>query len=138
MSNQIVLYLAIATSILYVCEVYINILNMHIKQEKPSRDNVKRLIYFRGHPDQDNSAMITQVFKNYETISTFGSDLECATRTLMHLYNLHSVRGNVVCGKLDIDTVMIGPLHYYGYLNPYDNHTIKIEDGQPIYSTYPK
>lgn len=50
----------------------------------------KRLIYFKGHPKQSSSALITRICKNYETISDIFTG-ECATRTLWNLYNLHAV-----------------------------------------------
>jgi len=52
---------------------------------------VKRLIYFRGHDKQKNSAHIVKISKDYNTIPT--QDLECAYRTLANLYNLQTVRG---------------------------------------------
>jgi len=122
--------------VICIC-IIVYVIWLYISKDSDKADvtssKVKRLIYFRGHTDQENSAMITQVMKNRETISSLSSDLECATRTLLNLYNLHAVRGNIVKGKLDINTAMVGPLCYYGYLNPYDSHTIKIEGGHPTY-----
>ena len=54
-------------------------------------DNTKRLIYFKGHKKQPNSALVTKICKNYETFSTIYKG-EAAARTLSNLYNLHAVR----------------------------------------------
>lgn len=87
-------------------------------------DKTKRLIYFRGHKEQKNSALITRVCKNYETVCTLLNG-ECATRTLSNLYNLHAVRGNRnIQGELIFDTSMSGPHHYLGWIDPTKSHTI--------------
>jgi len=85
----------------------------------------KRLIYFRGHPDQPNSALISRVCKDYETVSKIltGSS---ATKTLYNLCNLHAVRGCVRDGKLDVHSSMSGPHHYFGSLDPRHAHTVEI------------
>ncbi len=87
-------------------------------------DKTKRLIYFIGHKEQKNSALVTKVCKNYETVSTLLNG-ECATRTLSNLYNLHAVRGNKnFKGELIFDTSMSGPHHYLGWIDPTKSHTI--------------
>jgi len=97
--------------------------------QKRSSSHTKRLIYFRGHHLQPNSALITQVCQHYETMSYMLSlDMECATRTLSNLYNLHAVRGCVTAaGELAAESSMSGPHHYFGYLDPYAYHTVSID-----------
>lgn len=95
----------------------------------------KRLIYFRGHEDQSDSALITRICKNYETISDILSG-ECATRTLSNLYNLHAVRGCILPNKvLSLDSSMSGPHHYFGFILPTNTHIIKFDKltGYPTY-----
>jgi len=85
----------------------------------------KRIIYFRGYEKQLNSVMITRVCKNYETICGL-LEGESATRTLLNLYNLHTVRGCLdITNQLCLDSSMSGPHHYFGYINPYKVHIIK-------------
>lgn len=92
----------------------------------------KRLIYFIGHPNEKNSALITQICNNYSTIFELYNS-ECATRTLYNLYNLHAVRGLLDNGKLIFNSSMSGPHHYFGYINPTKCHTIKIVNNMPVY-----
>ena len=97
---------------------------------KQSSTQTKRLIYFRGHHLQPKSALITLICKQYETLSTILSlsDMECATRTLSNLYNLHAVRGNLNSeGELVLSSAMSGPHHYFGYIDPYAAHTVHID-----------
>jgi len=54
-----------------------------------------RLIYFRGHKEEPNSAMITRICKGYETFSKILQG-EAAYRTLASLYNLVAIRGPLV------------------------------------------
>jgi len=85
----------------------------------------KRIIYFRGHDKQLNSVMITRVCKNYETICGL-LEGESATRTLLNLYNLHTVRGCLDRNnQLILDESMSGPHHYFGYIDPKAVHIIK-------------
>lgn len=87
-----------------------------------------RLIYFRGHPDEAGSALVCRVCRDYETVSRL-LDGECATRTLSNLYNLHTVRGAVVAGKLRARTAMSGPHHYLGWIDP-TQWCVLVEDGR--------
>lgn len=101
-------------------------------------DKSKRLIYFIGHRYHKNSALITKVCKNYETLSTFYKG-EIATRTLSNLYNLHAVRGKKdEKGELIFDTSMSGPHHYFGWIDPTKYHTIEFNNGHtfPLYREY--
>lgn len=80
--------------------------------------DVKRVIYFTGSKDQDKSALITKICKNYETLSGILKK-ESATRTLLNLYNLHAVRGPINSkNELIIDSSMSGPHHYFGWIDP--------------------
>ena len=70
--------------------------------------------------------MTCKLYRNYETLSSLLSSTECATRTLLNLYNLHAVRGvldneNV----LDFKTSMSGPHHYFGWVKPKGYHVIE-------------
>lgn len=88
-------------------------------------DTTQRLIHFRGHVDQPHSMLITQVCDQYQTISLLVKGIpESASRTLSNLINLHAVRGNIVDGVLDLETAMVGPLKYYGFIDPHDTHII--------------
>ena len=78
--------------------------------------------------------MITRVCKNYETISDILAG-ECATRTLLNLYNLHSIRGCLQNNVLILDTSMSGPHHYFGFILATDYHIIKF-DTQTGYPNY--
>lgn len=102
-----------------------------------TKNQTKRLIYFTGHPEENNSVMITQICNGYETISKFFISGECATRTLLNLYNLHAVRGLIINGQLDLDSSMSGPHHYFGYIDPFKAHSIIIKHGLPEYYVYP-
>jgi len=95
----------------------------------------KRVIYFKGIMEDDNSIMIAKICKDYETITKLITG-ECATRTLSNLYNLHTVRGLTNNKKLILDASMSGPHHYYGHISPTNYHTIKIVNNQPIYTSY--
>jgi hypothetical protein len=69
--------------------------------------------------------MITQLCDHYQTISLLAKGIpEGASRTLSNLINLHAVRGSLIDGILDLDTAMLGPLHYYGFIDPHDTHII--------------
>lgn len=93
--------------------------------EQVTKTEPKRIIYFRGHVKELNSAMITRVCKNYETICGL-MDGESATRTLSNLYNLHTVRGCLdTANQLLLDASMSGPHNYYGYIDPTAIHIIK-------------
>lgn len=94
--------------------------------EGPVTSNkTQRLIHFQGHPNESHSLMITQLCNHYNTISSLVKGIpECATRTLANLINLHAVRGNLKDGVLDVETAMVGPLTYYGFIDPKDSHTI--------------
>jgi len=99
-----------------------------------------RLIYFRGHKREENSAMITKVAMNYETFSSLlKGQTEFATRTLSNLYNLATVRGALAAdGALDIEASMSGPHAYYGYLDPRDAHTVSFDsEGNPQLVKFP-
>lgn len=101
--------------------------------EKVTSIDPKRLIYFCGHKNQNKSALITRVCRNYETISTLFAG-ELATRTLWNLYNLHDVRGQTQNGELILRTSMSGPHHYFGWIDPYKSHIIKQDScGNLIY-----
>lgn len=100
-----------------------------------SKPETKRLVYFIGHKDEPNSALITQVCKDFETFSALLHG-ECATRTLSNLYNLHALRGVINSdGSLCFKTSMSGPHHYFGWLDPRKQYTIEFEDGLPIFKT---
>lgn len=101
-----------------------------------SSNKTQRLIYFRGHPDIKNSVLITQVCDDYSTIPTM--DLECATRTLLNLYNLQTVRGLVKNGELDSNSSMSGPHNYYGFIDPLSYHTIKFSNDTPNFYRHNK
>lgn len=115
-----------------------------------SATRTRRVVYFRGHVDEDRSALITQLAAGYQTISALiGSSSpgssggsECATRTLLNLYNLHACRGLVaeqrpsaaasVAGvggatrrTLDFPSCMSGPHHYFGWVDPRETFVIE-------------
>ena len=121
-----------------------------------------RIVYFRGHKRQKNSALITQVCRDFETVSALYKG-ECATRTLANLYNLHAVRG---CTRgvrqqqrelegddhlaqeraieegadevLVFETSMSGPHHYFGWLDPAMAHLIDFAaPGLPVFKSVP-
>lgn len=126
----------------------------------------KRLIYLTGHPQlQDDGPgtdrLITRVYGDCGTVSGLLHDstcgwlpLECASRTLSNLYNLHACRGCIKTtnisdnkGKLDLAASMSGPHHYLGHLDPRNYITVHIpqynmddgiskEYGLPIYTSY--
>lgn len=60
---------------------------------------------------------------------------ECATRTLLNLYNLHACRGLVSTTPasaaaaerrtLDFSSSMSGPHHYFGWIDPHDSYVIE-------------
>jgi len=102
-----------------------------------TKNQTKRIIYFEGHPKENNSIMITKICDGYETISKFFTTGECATRTLLNLYNLHAIRGTLIDGKLDINSSMSGPHHYFGFIDPFKAHTIIIDNSLPNYYSYP-
>ena len=85
----------------------------------------KRIIYFIGHPKQNKSVLICKVCKNYETFLSIITG-ECATRTLLNLYNLHAVRGCLnKDSSLVLESSMSGPHHYFGWLDPEKVFVIK-------------
>ena len=93
----------------------------------------KRLLHFSGHPSQNNSQLITRICKDYETISSICSG-ECATRTMLNLFNLYAVRGCVSKhNELLINTSMSGPHHYFGSIEPNRTYIIKILNSLPHY-----
>jgi hypothetical protein len=83
----------------------------------------ERLIYFRGHKKEENSALVTRVCRDYETVTGLLRG-ESATRTLLNLCNLHAVRGVVApngndgSSRLIVDTSMSGPHVYMGFIEP--------------------
>lgn len=92
-----------------------------------------RVIYFRGHVQQNKSVLITQVYKDYETVSQLWAG-ECAMRTLWNLYNLHAVRGLLnQQQQLILRSSMSGPHHYFGWLDPTLPFSITIENNTPVY-----
>jgi hypothetical protein len=91
----------------------------------------KRLIYFQGHPKQNDSAHIVKICADYTTFPT--PDLECSWRTVANLYNLQTVRGNLINGELDLESSMSGPHHYYGNLDPTKHYTLEIKDSHPLF-----
>jgi len=97
------------------------------QNKKPRTETtVKRLVYFRGHKKQKNSALITKVCLNYETVPQ-SFEFECASRTLANLYNLQTVRGPILeDGQLDLASAMSGPHEYYGYIDPLEYHVLDI------------
>jgi hypothetical protein len=99
----------------------------------------KRIIYFRGHSEEPGSALITRVCKNYETISALFTG-ESATRTLLNLYNLHTVRGilDPETRRLQLESSMSGPHHYYGFIMPTNAHTITFNpyNKQPVFHSH--
>ena len=96
----------------------------------------KRIIYFRGYEKQLNSVMITRVCKNYETLCGL-LEGESATRTLLNLYNLHTVRVCLDTNKqLCLDSSMSGPHHYYGYIDPTKAHIIKPSQDNKVLEFY--
>lgn len=69
--------------------------------------------------------MICQLFRDYETFSKLFSG-ESATRTLLNLYNLHAVRGQIDSkGALVFETSMSGPHHYFGWIDPKEYHILQ-------------
>lgn len=99
----------------------------------------KRIIYFRGHSSEFESALITRVCKNYETISALFTG-ESATRTLLNLYNLHTIRGIIdpETKRLQLESSMSGPHHYYGFINPTNAYTITFNpyNKQPVFHSH--
>jgi hypothetical protein len=113
---------------------------------KVSENETRRLVYFRGHrQQQQQGAMICRLCKNWQTLpvekpqlSWLEPGIECATRTLLHLYNLQTVRGICKEGILLADTAMSGPHDYYGFIEPTEWHRIEILGGEPtIYQCPP-
>ena len=106
-----------------------------------TKTRVKRLIFFRGHARQVNSALITQVFDHYHTFSSLvEGNGEFATRTLSNLYNLHAIRGSLNSdGKLSLESSMSGPHAYYGYISPFRAHSVQLKNDphHPVYLQYP-
>lgn len=95
--------------------------------------NVKRCIYFKGHRDEKDSAHIAGVCTDCSTLPSL--NLECATRTLLNLYNLHTVRGNIINNTLDIKSSMSGPHMYYGHLDPKKRYILEIIDNHPLFKS---
>jgi hypothetical protein len=122
------------------------------KIKSETQTNLKRLIYFTGHPKIADSKLITRVCADYETVSKlFCGTGECASRTMSNLYNLHTCRGVVITNPdtqkldLELESSMSGPHHYLGHIDPRDYITIHIplqqngpstEYGLPIYTSY--
>lgn len=110
------------------------------KTKQVTKVKPKRIIYFKGHRLQHNSALITQLCRGYKTMpALYKFEVECATRTLMNLYNLHAVRGCMnEQRELVFETSMSGPHHYYGYIEPTRYHIIQFnEKGDPLYFEMP-
>ena len=82
-----------------------------------------RLLFFKGCSEEEDSALVTRVCKDYETISAVHRG-ECATRTFLNLYNLRAVRGPVK-GQLVANASMSGPHHYFGWIDPRKSYTLK-------------
>ncbi len=117
-------------------------IGLHIKSE--SQTIPKRLIYFAGHPalsfSDDNNGVntenkiITRVCADYQTVNGLVNwatgnwfPLECASRTLSNLYNLHACRGIINNDRqLDLESSMSGPHHYLGHIDPRDYISIHI------------
>ena len=135
-------YLSSAIRLCFLMYVFAHILILNAYSDEVTHSKVflskpetKRLVYFIGHKDEPNSALITQVCKDFETFSAllYG---ENSTRTLSNLYNLHAVRGAINSGgHLCFQTSMSGPHHYFGWLDPRKQYTIECEDGLPIFKT---
>lgn len=125
MFMYIICFFIIILVIMLIIYVYYVETHPYTKTGPITTMNTQRLIYFQGHPKQNGSMMITQICDQYQTISLLIKGIpECASRTLSNLVNLHAVRGNLIDGILDLDSAMIGPLKYYGYIDPHDTHTI--------------
>lgn len=103
-----------------------------------TQNECKRIAYFIGHKEQPLSAMIVQICMNYETFSKILFEGEGATRTLINLYNLHTVRGALNSEKqLIYKTSMSGPHHYFGWIDPTKSHTISFhKHNAPIYFSH--
>ena len=97
----------------------------------------KRLIYFTGHPSHPRSAMVTQVCRDYETLTGLGH-AECATRTLSNLYNLHVARGLLTTPhhRMEFASSMSGPHHYLGWLDPTQRLSIRFLPGEALPDVY--
>lgn len=123
-----------------------------------TQNTQKRLIYFSGHPQLQESTtnrLITRVYSDCGTINGLLYDstrgwlpLECASRTLSNLYNLHACRGCITdsdgekINKLVLSASMSGPHHYLGHIDPRDYISVYIpksnagEFDLPIYTSY--
>jgi hypothetical protein len=101
---------------------------MSIEQQE-TETKVMRIVYFKGHKNQPESAMITKIYKHYETFSSlFRLEFECSSRTILNLYNLHAVRGCLdINNQLILQTSMSGPHHYFGFINASNLHTIRFD-----------
>lgn len=101
-----------------------------------------RVCFFRGHGDEHNSMLLTKLFAGYESVSQIW-DGEYSLRTMSNLDNLHVVRGNL-CSKtqrLQLQSSMTGPHHYYGYLDPgkwYQIVTIQKDDDWMVFTPLAK
>lgn len=86
-----------------------------------------RAIVFRGHKNETDSILVTQLFAGLESVTQL-LDGECSLRTMSNLDNLHVVRGllNNDTKRLDFQSSMTGPHHYFGYMDPYQWHSIDI------------
>jgi len=127
----------------------------------------RRIIYFTGHSQINDTngcnKMITRVYGDCGTISGLLYDssqgwlsLECASRTLSNLYNLHTCRGCITKSTgadeiekhsvLDLSASMSGPHHYLGHIDPRDHVMVHIPQtsmdgksykyGLPTYTSY--
>lgn len=105
----------------------VNAASAALEMEARTSTEPKRIIYFKGHKDQPRSALITQVCRDYETVSALLRG-ESATRTLLNLYNLHACRGALEGERLVFRTSMSGPHHYFGWVDPRKHHVI-VADG---------
>lgn len=93
----------------------------------------KRLVYFKGHKDERNSALICQLSSGFETVSKL-LEGESALRTLLNLYNLWAVRGPIdpETGKLDFPASMSGPHHYTGFIQPLKHYVLESPPSSPL------
>lgn len=89
----------------------------------------RRIVYFKGHKDEPHSTMITQICRDYETLTGFFHG-ESATRTIWNLSNLHVIRGcvNPATEQLIFATSMTGPHNYFGWIDPKKSYTIHFQN----------
>jgi hypothetical protein len=99
---------------------------------------VMRCIVFPGHPDEKNSRMICKIYAGFESCASLLHDQEWTQRTLDNLSNLHVCRGNIDSEnvRLQPESAMSGPHHYFGYLEPEKAYLFHFtdEDGFPTFT----